>query len=273
MKKAGLIVLLSVLGVAAVSVTAAFAYDDKGGGEFWFYPSEVTYVNREFPTTDVGTGSSELMVRDKTTGLKESGHYTNMHVARSYMRFDESEFVTALGSSNIQSASLMLYLKPKTNGDSDVINVRLVTGASTLDYFPGLTWDAQADLGITFGEAYAARDVSPDDAGASGTPLPWTDYGSFHDMAELVGGWRDGGLVNYGFILENDFDGKWKENSSTDYTVDFPDEMNELETYFVKGQSFPFLKVTTVPVPEPVSSALFILGAGAFGLRLRRRKA
>ncbi len=32
------------------------------------------------------------------------------------------------------------------------------------------------------------------------------------------------------------------------------------------------LNATTTPVPEPISSALFLLGAGAFGLRLRRRK-
>lgn len=61
--------------------------------------------------------------------------------------------------------------------------------------------------------------------------------------------------------------GEWRVVSTMDVLEDDCDI-----DCMVSGKCSYFNRVTA-PVPEPISSTLFLLGAGAFGLRLRRRKA
>ncbi len=63
--------------------------------------------------------------------------------------------------------------------------------------------------------------------------------------------------------------GLWKLVS----TIDVLEDDCEIEDDCLITGKCSFFNRVTAPVPEPISSTLFLLGAGAFGLRLRRRKA
>ena len=90
----------------------------------------------------------------------------------------------------------------------------------------------------------------------------------------MIDGWRNGTVLNYGVVIENDFDGKWVEvEDAVKYTIDYPSQMNEMEAAFAKQQgSYPYLRVTTTVVPEPASCLLALLGMGALGIAAKRKK-
>jgi hypothetical protein len=121
----------------------------------------------------------------------------------------------------------------------------------------GLNWDSRPAVG-----ASAASGLVMD----SGINV-WRNWDG---LETLVQAWRAGD--NYGLMLENNRDAQQEELYSRFYSVDYADITKR-----------PYMEVTLAdaPVvdppggqvtPEPVSIALFLLGASTLGLRCARQK-
>ena len=290
MKKSKALLLFLLLGML-LSLTPAYArYNQTDSETILFYPDDILYVDRNQPTTYVG-GESRVIIRDWFGEVTDpippyeadgTHYYDEVDAARAYMRFNTADLTSALNGYAIESATLVMYLNGMTDGNPakvEDINVRQVTGASSENYIPGLTWDLQAPpkpqnsyqgRDITFGDVFATQSF-----GTNSTPgtRVWTQSDS-HTLAQLVGAWKGGNVTNYGIVLENDWDGGWQELvNATLYSVNNPGEMDELETIFARGDSYPYLRVKVSVVPEPASCLLALLGMGAFGLAAKRRRA
>lgn len=271
----------------------AYAYTQPNNSTFIFAPEDALYVDRDQPTTYFG-GQQRVVVRDWIGAVVDPGsaypantttYYNEVDVARTFIKFNTDELTGALNNYDITSATLVMRLSNITDGNinkAESINVRQVTSASALDYIKNLTWDLQSppnsqnnNLGrdVKFGNIFATQDFN------TGELLEnkfWTSAGS-RELSQLADGWRNATIANYGVVLEDDFDAdKWAELvNATLYSVDHPEEMDELEVIFAKGNTYyPYLQVSVTPkvVPEPLSCALMLLGSGVLGLAAKRKK-
>ncbi len=222
---------------------------------FDFTPSQITYTDRNTPLTDVGTSSSSLKVGDEADNVPDiNGEYDYIHSCRLYMRFPVSSLQSSLSGLPIASATVSLAETGREFDNiatTEPINVRQVTGLgagySADTYLINLTWDGQSDAGITYGTVYASSDLTPDNDGGTKT---WSGT-----LDQLVSGWIDGSITNYGIVLENDFDSTWSKITPGDpnskYNITSPAHMNEVETIFSKSSAR--LRVVTRPVISGVS--------------------
>ncbi|HQO37541.1 MAG TPA: PEP-CTERM sorting domain-containing protein [Candidatus Omnitrophota bacterium] len=243
------------------------------------YPSNMTYVDRADPLNDYGS-DSYLKVGDERGNFFTEGNVTYfdaVNATRTYMRFSNVD-LNELSGYTIANATLHMYLTSVIDGagtatTNDTVNVRQVVSANGYNYISGLTWDGQADRDVSFtgGILFASRDIE-----ISGESTGWKQWETAATgngtIASMIDGWISNSSTNYGVVLENDFDGVWQELvNGTQYSIDNPTQMNELEAVFAKTQgSYPFLRVQVVP--EPVSSVLMIVGAGVLGLVSSRRR-
>lgn len=249
-----------------------------------FYPTNMTYVDRASPLVDFGSEDVLKVGDDRGAPFQEDGtvYFDAVNAKRAYLRFSTQELQSVFADYDITGATLNLRLSSVIDGagtatSSDAINVRQVTAADSYGYISGLTWDGQADRGVSYsgGTLFADRTflVSGESGGWKEWEMASSGTGS---VAAMVEGWYNGTIPNYGVVLENDFDGKWQELvNATKYSIDNPAQMNELTAIFYKQEnSYPFLKVNVAPkiVPEPASFILALAGFGVFGIAGRRKK-
>lgn len=273
-------IVFSLFLVTAFSVNAfATVLWDGNHTVALIYPTDMTYVDRADPLHDYGS-DSYLKVGDERGNLCSEDltmFFDAVNATRTYLRFSTAD-LGELSGYTITDAALYMNLSSVIDGPGnyttyDTINVRQVVYASTYDYIVNLTWDGQADRGISFtsGTLFASRDfnVSGESAGWKYWETAATGNGTISSMIE---GWIANTSTNYGVVIENDFDGVWKEvSNATLYNITYPHQMNELEAVFLKSEgNYPFLRVQVVP--EPVSSVLMIVGAGVLGLASSRRR-
>lgn len=175
--------------------------------------------------------NSYLTVRD-TSGLAEA-----------FLRFNEADLVSLQGQS-ILSARLRLFQYQGTYEPGDQVSLHNIL-TDWQEAAP--TWQQKP--------AYAAEPVSglSFDTGVN----VWREWGG---LERIVSGWLSGN--SYGLALENNRDGVCEELYARFYSSEY--SVPELR---------PYLEVEAIPVstPEPVSSALFVLGVGTFLLHRRRQ--
>ena len=163
-------------------------------------------------------------------------------LAEAYLRLSQAD-LDQLAGQRVVSAALSLYQYQGNYPLGDLVTIHKVTQE----------W-READITWANKPAYeplAASSLILD----SGVEV-WRRWDG---LADLVGAWKAG--QNYGLVLENNSDLKAEELFSRFYSSEFSDEAKR-----------PFLEVTTTAVPEPVSSALFLLGSLTFVARLRLKK-
>ena len=276
----GLICVLSCSGQAWAS------WQQSGGdpNTYLIYPEKMTYVDRSQPLTDVGTGSSVLKVGDEADVVPDgNGEFDYIHACRTYLMFKTTDMQAVISGLTISSAALILQETGREIDNigpapaSEKINIRLVTGLgagySAAGYLNSLSWDGQSDRGITYGGVYGSGTFTANNDGGAKT---WTG-----DVDQLVSGWAEGSLQNFGLVLENDFDGVWSKNNPGDpdskYKINNPSQMNELEAAFASTTGdYPYIRVTVSPsivVPEPASGALTLFGIGVMALFRRNKRA
>jgi hypothetical protein len=277
MRLSSYVVIGSMVIAGFLSAPAYAEYKDLGNSTFTFYPESMTYVDRSDPGQDFGT-ETYFKVGDEALGYYEQdgeSYYSTLNAARTYIKFSTADFQEVFSNYTLTSAALHMYLTSSTDGSSpntdERINVRAVTSADTLDYMSGLTWDAQSSHNVIRGSVYATNSFNTTSE-ASGEKI-WVSAGNA-TISELIDGWTTGAMANYGIALENDFDARLQELNATKYSVQNPDEINEIEAYFSKGDKYPRLWVNVAPkvVPEPVSSILMLVGFGVFGIASRMKK-
>ncbi len=156
-------------------------------------------------------------------------------LAESYLRFSDAD-ISLLKGKNITSASLYLYQYLDTYSPGDFINLHRVTSDWKEDE---ITWDLKP--------AFAAEQ--------SGLSLYLSQdnelWRKWPVSLDLITSWQTQG--NYGLMLENN------QNTLKD----------ALSARFYSSESSlldkrPYLEVMTTTTPEPISSALFLLGSGCF---------
>ncbi|HNQ51161.1 MAG TPA: DNRLRE domain-containing protein [Candidatus Omnitrophota bacterium] len=241
------------------------------------YPSEMTYVDRADPLVDFGDEPYLKVGDERGTYNATNGNFNAVNATRTYMLFS-NEDLGELNGYSITDATLNMYLSSVIDGAGnattyDTINVRQVVSANSHTYMTNLTWDGQADRGVSFsgGTLFASRNVNTTGEGPGFREWETAASGN-GTISSMIQGWVSNSSSNYGVLIENDFDGVWQELvNGTQYSIDNPTQMNELEAVFAKTQgSYPFLRVQVVP--EPVSSVLMIVGAGVLGLASSRRR-
>jgi len=241
------------------------------------YPSEMTYVDRADPLVDFGDEPYLKVGDERGTYNATNGNFNAVNATRTYMLFS-NEDLGELNGYSITDATLNMYLSSVIDGAGnattyDTINVRQVVSANSHTYMMNLTWDGQADRGVSFsgGTLFASRNVNTTGEGPGFREWETAASGN-GTISSMIQGWVSNSSSNYGVLIENDFDGVWQELvNGTQYSIDNPTQMNELEAVFAKTQgSYPFLRVQVVP--EPVSSVLMIVGAGVLGLASSRRR-
>ncbi|MFA5099968.1 MAG: DNRLRE domain-containing protein, partial [Candidatus Omnitrophota bacterium] len=229
------------------------------------YPSEMTYVDRADPLSDFGDEPYLKVGDERGTYNTTTGNFNAVNATRTYMLFSNDD-LSELNGYSITDATLHMYLSSVIDGvgnatTNDTINVRQVVSANSHTYMTNLTWDGQADRGVSFsnGTLFASRDINTIGEGAGWREWETAASGN-GTISSMIQGWVSNSSSNYGVLIENDFDGGWQELvNGTQYSIDNPMQMNELEAVFSKQTgTLPFLRVQVVP--EPVSSVLMIVG-------------
>jgi len=225
---------LIVAGLIAIMLFAGISF----AADYTFLASEDAYVDNEHVNTNYGASSDLLQVKDYKGEKK---------VIESLLKFSNTD-LSALSGLNIVSASLWLYqydlVKEKDDASKDSLNVHNVTGTwdeSTVTWNNKPTFNASSASSIT---------IDPTDAA--------TQWRSWTGLEGLVSGWLATPGTNYGVLLEKDIDAR-----------------NKIDLFFRSSEYSdsnyrPYLKVTATP--EPVSSALFLIGGVALAARHLRRK-
>ncbi|HOU35960.1 MAG TPA: DNRLRE domain-containing protein [Candidatus Omnitrophota bacterium] len=270
-------VFSSVIIMALASrAFAAFQWNEEHTVAF-FYPSNMTYVDRSDPKTDFGSDPF-LKVGDAIGNpIPDSIYYDAVNATRTYLKFNQQELAAELANYTIVSASLNMYLSGVENlpGSSpfDLINVLQVTGANSYSYMQNLTWDRQKERNVTFSGGMMFASLNFNVTGETPGLRTWENASSGNGtVTDMVQMWLNEPATNYGVVISNEIDGNWTELvNGTVYQIQRPGQMNELEATFAKSTGYyPFLKVQVVP--EPVSSVLMIVGAGVLGIASSRRR-
>jgi hypothetical protein len=244
-----------------------------------FYPTNMTYVDRASALEDFGSDPFLKVGDERGDPFKEGNvtYFNAVNATRTYMRFSNAD-LSELSGYTITDATLNMRLSNVYDGAGnattyDTINVRQVTGANSYGYISGLTWDGQADRGVSFegGMLFADRNFN-----VTGESNGWKEWeiasSGGGTITTMIEGWMANSSTNYGVLVENDFDGGWAELvNGTKYSINNPSQMNELEAVFMKEQgNYPFLRVQVVP--EPISSVLMLVGFGVLGMARKRKK-
>jgi hypothetical protein len=196
----------------------------------------------EYVFTPVADTRVNIKAKDKNSGGEGFIAVRDMDgMARSYINFGD---LSSLNGKTIISSSLYLYQSSATYGTDDSVNIHNVTGGWTED---GLTWRNQPSFDS---EIITSRTFTSED-----NAVGWRQWSG---LENLVASWSSGSVTNYGIMLENDISGfdsyssqfHSKEYSSTEFR--------------------PYLSVTMTP--EPISSALFILGGVSLAVLRKRKK-
>ena len=151
--------------------------------------------------------------------------------------------ISSLSGKDIISASLYLYQYNATPGTDANIKIHDVTGSWTEST---LKWNNQptSDYHIVTPMTFTSQDS------ANG----WRQWDG---LENLVTTWANDGKTNYGIMLEDDIYGNWAMFYSKEC---------------LNTNLRPYLVVTTA-APEPISSALFLLGGASLALLRKRKKA
>jgi len=273
--------LLPGLFILCLTASSAFADVQWNANHTvaMFYPTNMTYVDRASALDDFGSDPYLKVGDERGTPFTEgnSTYFRAVNATRTYMRFSNSD-LSQLSGYTITDATLNMRLSDLYDGAGnattyDTINVRQVTGAQNYGYISGLTWDGQADRGVSFegGMLFASRDFNV--TGESNGWKEWETASSGNGtISTMIQGWMANSSTNYGVLVENDFDGGWQELvNGTKYSINNPSQMNELEAVFMKETgNYPFLKVQVVP--EPISSVLMLVGFGVLGIARKKKK-
>jgi hypothetical protein len=162
-------------------------------------------------------------------------------LAEAFLRFSSAD-LAALSGQSIAGASLWMYQYQGTFSPADTLNLHAVNAPWSE---AALVWDNKP--------AYDPYPVSGIDI-AAGNNL-WRQWSG---LEGLVFQWASGGQ-QFGLAVENNRDGVEEELFARFYSAEYADPALR-----------PHLRVTTTP--EPVSSLLFLLGAGTFASVTRKRR-
>lgn len=172
-----------------------------------------------------------------------NGTYLNVKdrsgLAETYIKFSNQDLASLINLP-ITSATLHLFQYQDNYSPGDAINIHNASGEWSEE---SITWTNKPgyELSIaTFLPLNSENNI-------------WREWGG---LEQTVSSWVNG--ANYGIVLESGSDGVNEELFSRFYSSEYSNENYR-----------PYLQVHTAP--EPVSTALFLLGGGILGLRLRRK--
>ncbi|GEM_PF-1848452 len=166
-------------------------------------------------------------------------------LAEAYIRFSQED-INSLSGKTIESASLFLYQYQGTNSQGDMLNIHRVNS----------DWNESSLSWSSARPTYDSAAVSFLNISGEANIVGWREWSG---LENVVSGWGSG--ANYGVALENHLDNNKEELFARFYSSEYSDPGLR-----------PYLKVSTV-TPEPVSSALFLMGALPLFLLNRRIRA
>lgn len=161
-------------------------------------------------------------------------------LAETYLKFSDNDIALLTGLP-IASASLYLYQYQYNYSPGDTINLHKITSG----------WNENT---ITWNTKPASEAQNNGALTLAGDNNIWREWGGLQDM---VKSWQE--VSNYGLMLENNADMKNEELFARFYSSEYSNANNR-----------PYLRVTAAP--EPVSTTLFLLGGGALGFAMRKKK-
>lgn len=198
---------------------------------------------------------------------------TDVREYMGYVRFDLSSLAVDL----ISDASLTLTKVESERNDSMVASRFALYGLNDVATNTPQTW---GETSLTFDSAGAER--IPRNAPAGSLTVLDPDHASAPNVTEVFTGTGVGDTVTVsGPDLVSFLQGRVDAASDAGlvtFIVDFPGPLTSDRGYGLGtkenalSEAVPLLSLTYTPVPEPTSAALLLMGAGALGWFVRRRR-